>query len=393
MNQGLAFAGGIGLGAGIMYLWDPERGRRRRALLRDQVVSATSQLGGCVDTTWSDVRQRAQGLAAEASSLFTDEQPDDRVLGERVRSKIGRYLSHPSAVEVAVHDGRVTLSGPILAREVDWLLDAVASVRGVTRVENRLEIHARADDVPGLQGEGRGPGERLNLTQADWTPATRLLAGTAGGALLTYGFTRRFPASCVLGTAGLGLLARAVTNTELKRLLGLGGGRRAVDVQKTLTIAGPVERVFPFFARYDAFPCFMAHLREVRDLGGGRSHWVAEGPAGTPVSWDAIVTRSEPNRLLAWRSEPGSVIPNAGIIRFEPTPKGDTRVDIRFSYNPPGGMLGHFAARLFGADAKSAMDEDLVRLKSLIEEGTTSAPEKGETTRQEIIGGTAQPAL
>ena len=113
----------------------------------------------------------------------------------------------------------------------------------------------------------------------------------------------------------------------------------------------------------------MAHLKEVRDHGAGRSHWVAEGPAGVAASWDATLTRFVPYELLAWRSEPGSVVANAGVIRFEPTDDGGTRVDIRLSYNPPAGALGHFAALLFGDDPKSAMDEDLVRLKSLLEQG------------------------
>jgi uncharacterized membrane protein len=393
MNRGSTWLTGFGLGAGAMYLLDPVLGRRRRALLRDQLTSATCQADNYLGATWTDVRNRAQGLASEATALFKHERPDDEVLVERVRSKMGRYLSHPGAIRVAARDGRVMLSGPILAREVDWLMDAVASVPGVTGVEDRLEIHARAGDVSALQGGGRRPGERFNLAEYNWAPSTRLLVGGVGGALLAYGFTRRFPAACVLGTAGLGLLARAVTNTDLKRLLGVGGGRRAVDVQKTLTIGGPVERVFPLFSRYDAFPSFMAHLREVRDLGDGRSRWVAEGPAGTPVSWDAVITRFEPNRLLAWRSEPGSAIPNAGILRFEPTRDDKTRLTMRFSYNPPGGMLGHFAAKLFGADAKSAMDDDLARLKSLIEEGKTSAPGKEQTAFQEVEPAGPRPAL
>jgi uncharacterized membrane protein len=136
----------------------------------------------------------------------------------------------------------------------------------------------------------------------------------------------------------------------------------------------------------------MSHVKEVRDLGGGRSHWEAVGPAGVPVTWNAIITRFVPNEILVWRSEPGSVIANAGIIRFESVAGGKTRVDILLSYNPPGGALGHFAALLFGADAKSAMDDDLLRLKSLIEEGTTRAPGKGETTRQEVTAGTGHPA-
>jgi uncharacterized membrane protein len=209
------------------------------------------------------------------------------------------------------------------------------------------------------------------------------LAGAVGGGLLAYGFTRRFPVACVLGTAGLGLLARATTNLELKRLLGVGGGRRAVDVHKTITIAAPVEQVFEFWANPENFPRFMAHLREVRDRGAGRSHWVAAGPAGVPVTWDATLTRVIPYDLLAWRSEPGSVIANAGVIRFEPVDDWSTRLDIRLSYNPPAGALGHFAALLFGADPKSAMDEDLVRLKSLLEEGKASAPGK-RATREEL---------
>src|SRR5262249_33201328 len=134
-------------------------------------------------------------------------------------------------------------------------------------------------------------------------------------------------------------------------------------------------------------------VREVRDLGNGRSHWAAEGPAGIPVRWDAVITRFVPNQLLAWRSEPGSVIANAGILRFEATPEGNTRVDIRLSYNPPGGALGHFAARLFGADLKSLMDEDLVRLKGLSEEGQTSTPKEGPVSRQEVTASEPRPAL
>src|SRR5919197_3805029 len=201
MDRTMSLFAGIGLGAGLMYYLDPQLGRRRRALLRDQLVSATSRLDDCLGATWSDVRQRGQGLAAETSALFTRERPDDRVLAERVRSKIGRYLSHPSSVEVAARDGRVTLSGPILAREVDWLLDAVSSVPGVTGVDNRLEIHTRAGDVPGLQGGGRRPWERLNLAEANWAPATRLLAGGAGGGVLTHRLTPRLPLPPVPGPA------------------------------------------------------------------------------------------------------------------------------------------------------------------------------------------------
>lgn len=169
--------------------------------------------------------------------------------------------------------------------------------------------------------------------------------------------------------------------------------RDPIEIRKSIELAGPVERVFPFFARYDSFPRFMANLHEVKNLGGGRSHWIAEGPAHMTVSWDAKVTRFEPNRIIAWQSEPGSTIENSGTLQFEPTQDGGTRVDIRLRYRPPAGGLGHLAAWMFGSDPSSMMDEDLVRLKALIEEGATTLPGKGEVSRQEVTQGAAVPAM
>jgi uncharacterized membrane protein len=103
------------------------------------------------------------------------------------------------------------------------------------------------------------------------------------------------------------------------------------------------------------------------------------------MSWDAVITQYEPNRLIAWRSEPNSNVQNAGTLRFDPTDRGNTRVSIHLCYVPPGGVFGHWAARLFGADAKSDMDDDLVRLKGLIEDGRARAPGKGEVARQDVL--------
>jgi uncharacterized membrane protein len=114
-----------------------------------------------------------------------------------------------------------------------------------------------------------------------------------------------------LGALGLGLLARALTNIETQRLVGAGAGRRAVDVQKTIMINAPLAEVFRFCSNFANFPRFMAGLNEARHLGNGRSHWVAAGPAGALVTWDAVIMRSEPNQMLAWRSESGATTANA----------------------------------------------------------------------------------
>lgn len=380
MNKETLLVGGA-LGAGLMYLLDPERGRRRRALLRDGLTSAVHRAACQTNLAARDLGHRAAGLAAEVRAGLRAEPSPDRVVADRVRTALGRAVSHPHAVRVEVRDGRVTLYGPVLAREVGCLLDCVAAVRGVTGVEDRLEAHERAGRLSALQGgrtSQRGGAAR-------WSPAARLLAGAAGCGLMANCLARRTPGAVLLGTAGFGLFLRGLTNLELTRLAGLERGRRWLEVRKAITVRAPVEEVFGFWTHYVNFPRFMGHLREVRDLGGGRSHWVAVGPAGAAVAWTAALTGVVTNEQLAWRTEPGSAVPNAGVVRFEPLGDFRTRVDIRLAYRPPAGALGHFAARLLGADPKSALDEDLVRLKSLLEEGSASAPGK-RATRQELVG-------
>jgi uncharacterized membrane protein len=179
------------------------------------------------------------------------------------------------------------------------------------------------------------------------------------------------PGGKALSMLGLGLLARAATNLPAGRLIGLGAGPRAIDVQKTIRVAAPVDRVWELWSDFENFPQFMSHLREVRKIDEGRSHWVAVGPAGVPVEWDAIVTDWVPNQLIAWKSVEGSTVETVGRVRFQPTLDGETEIDVQLSYNPPAGAVGHAVATLFGADPKGAMDEDMGRLKSLLEAGKT----------------------
>jgi len=227
MNRGLSWISGIGIGAGLMYLLDPERGRRRRTLLRDRMVRAVNRAGNFLDATARDVSHRAQGLAAEARSLPTSEEVLDEVLVERVRSRLGRIVSHPHSIRVTARGGRVTLSGPVLQSEVDGLIACISSVRGMTGIENRLEVHQQAGGVSGLQGVGRREGRRVGLLQGNWSPSTRLLAGMVGCGLMANCLARRTPPAALLGTAGFALFVRGLTNQEIGRLLQRGVGRRA----------------------------------------------------------------------------------------------------------------------------------------------------------------------
>jgi uncharacterized membrane protein len=369
-DSGLGILGAFGVGVALMYFLDPGRGARRRALLRDKIVHGLHKTEDATETTGRDLRNRAQGIAAAVRGRFEPDDVDDDVLVARVRSAMGRATSHPSSIAVtATDDGLVTLSGPILGREADQLLSRVRSVRGVRDVVDQLERHETAEGVPGLQGGSPRRGDEFELLQENWTPAARLLVGAAGGALVLAGARRRDMLGTALSVGGLALLSRSASNTELRRLLG-GGGRRGVEIQKAINIGASVDDVFAFFTNYENFPRFMSHVREVRDSGDGRSHWVVDGPAGVRVEWDALITRLEANEVLAWKSVPGSVVKSAGVIRFAQNEDGTTRVDVKMSYNPPAGAIGHAASKLLGADPKKQLDDDLARAKTFLETGT-----------------------
>ena len=147
--------------------------------------------------------------------------------------------------------------------------------------------------------------------------------------------------------------------------------RRAVDIQKTLYIDAPVDQVYAFWSNYENFPLFMSHVREVEDLGSGRSHWRVSGPGGVPIEWYAQLTQESPNEVIAWRSESGSMLENAGDHPLHSRGKG-TRVDLRFCYLPPAGGAGQAVAELLGSDPRTKLNEDLGRMKALLEATTRS---------------------
>jgi hypothetical protein len=181
---------GVAIGAALALAFDPEQGRRRRALIRDKMTRGTRRTGETLDATARDVRNRARGIAAAARARLSHEEVDDRRLLERVRSRLGRVCSHPHAIDVDVREGEVTMRGPVLAWEVRDLLNAAASVAGVQSVINELEPHESAEGVPSLQGSGRVAGSSFDLLQCNWAPATRALvraaALAAGGLALAY---------------------------------------------------------------------------------------------------------------------------------------------------------------------------------------------------------------
>lgn len=222
VNRIVTLLAGAGVGAGLLYLLDPNAGARRRALARDQAMSTLHRTQDFLGKAGRDMRHRARGMAAAGTRLLP-EHVSDETLVERVRSKMGRFVSHPRAIDVDAVDGCVTLSGPILTREVDGLLGAVRSVRGVRMVEDLLDRHDTPENIPSLQGGVRRPGVPFELTQENWTPAVRMTVGAVGASLFGFGAMRRDVATLPLALLGLLLLTRSSTNRPIRRMLGRSG--------------------------------------------------------------------------------------------------------------------------------------------------------------------------
>ncbi len=213
----------LALGALAMYVFDPDKGKRRRAIGRDKARSLLLDTRDAVGVTRRDVAHRMQGLRARARRLLTQQPaPDDLQLIERVRARMGRLVSHPHAIQVGARDGRVTLSGPILAREVGPLLTSMRNVWGVSEIEDRLVAYEHPENIPSLQGEPRAASG--SAAEEYWPPAVRGAAVVGGTLLALRGLHRGSLPGLLLTFTGVGFALRGIANrswnTLVQRALG-----------------------------------------------------------------------------------------------------------------------------------------------------------------------------
>jgi uncharacterized membrane protein len=139
----------------------------------------------------------------------------------------------------------------------------------------------------------------------------------------------------------------------------------------------------------------MAHLEQVRANDARTSHWSAGAPFGKDVEWDAEIIDETPGEKIAWRSVGNADVPNAGTVRFLSAPDGvSTEVHVVLVYDIPGGAVGKAVAKYFGEEPHQQLDDDLRRLKQVLETGevvrSDGAP-WGKRARKEFPQRPAQP--
>jgi len=199
-----------------------------------------------------------------------------------------------------------------------------------------------------------------------------------GAALIATGLSRRsIPGLLLAALGGLFIVRGVGGHCRLYGSIGVSTsapsrpgvpGRTGHKIEQTLLIARPPGEIFAFWRNLENLPEFMDNLESVRVLDDRHSHWIAKGPGGQRVEWDAEIVNEHPGEMISWQTLPGADVQSAGTVRFAPAENGQsTVVRVVLEYHAPAGALGRQVARLFGKDPALQLELSLVRLKELLE--------------------------
>ncbi|MEO7189758.1 MAG: SRPBCC family protein [Vicinamibacterales bacterium] len=227
----------------------------------------------------------------------------------------------------------------------------------------------------------------------DWE---RMASVLAGAVLMAYAAKQQPKRRQATGAAAVGLLVRGVSGfcpvnaatgrrrrrDDSREAL---SGSRGIRVEESITINRPVTELYRFWRNLGNLPLFMETLERVDVVDDCRSHWVARGPGGIRVEWDAEVINEIEPELIGWRSLAGADVASAGSVRFQPAPRGGTEIHVTMQYAPPAGKLGASVAWLVGQSPASRLREDLRRLKQILEAGETPKTQGQPSGRRSAV--------
>jgi uncharacterized membrane protein len=236
----------------------------------------------------------------------------------------------------------------------------------------------------------------VNITETE-----RWASLIGGSALAVIGLAQRSRGGLAAAVAGAELIRRGATGHSLLfewlgfRTAGKGQGGETtsvpyelgVRVDRAVTVAKPRAEVYRFWRELENLPRFMNHVESVRVIDQRRSHWVVTAPAGRTVEWQAEIINEIPDELIGFRSLSGRV-DVAGSVQFKDAP-GDrgTEVIVEIQYNPPAGILGAFAAKMWGEEPSQQIEDDLRRFKQIMEAGEIPTADGQPTGEQGMARG------
>ena len=154
---------------------------------------------------------------------------------------------------------------------------------------------------------------------------------------------------------------------------------KGLKLEKSINVALPPQEVYAFWRRFENLSKFLRHVESVTERSDGTSHWVIRTHGDNTVEWDARLIEDRPGEMISWQSLPEADVDNAGSVWFTPGAGGrGTEIKVALKYDPPAGKLGAAVAKLFGHDAEVQVEEDLARLKQILESGEASRSAPGQ---------------
>ena len=191
------------------------------------------------------------------------------------------------------------------------------------------------------------------------TPGLSALIG--GGAIALFGLSRRSRLGLAMAAAG-GALAYAGIKAS--------SHPQELVANSSILLNCTPQEAYRLWRNFEDLPLFMRHLDSVTQIGERRYRWVAIGPLGSPLRWDAEIVGEREGESISWRSLPGSEISTEGIVEFRTAPASrGTLLNAIVIYRPPAGKVGNALAKVLGKDPNFLMRQDLRRFKALVETG------------------------
>jgi uncharacterized membrane protein len=299
------------------------------------------------------------GRSAESDVEYLDfyESPSN---GRRARERNRRALRTAGLGWFSVGLGLAELLAP---KAVSQLIGAPSNAQarntlramGLRELTSGILVLTQSQPAPALWSRVAGDFIDLALLGKASTRSsrqTRLLAATAA----------------VVGVTVLDAIT-AIEATKVARSEEQSESEHRVVLSKALTINRPSSDVYAFVRDFTNQPKFMTHISSV-EVRGNRSKWHARGPAGLELHWEAELIEDRPGEFIRWKSVEGASIDTETCVYFSDAP-GDrgTEIHVEIRYEPPLGVAGFTLAKLFGAVPEQKLENDLRRLKQILETG------------------------